>query len=198
MRTRGRWFAAVGTPPPLPPPPPPPPPPAAPDAPTDFTATVVDGDRVDLTWTDNATNEQGYRVYRSGGLYASMPAGTEAYSAFGNDEGVSYEWEVAAYNASGEGLSGVLVRVMKLNTPTSLFGQQQSGYVEFTFVDNSGLEGNNVLQRNGADYSVGAPDQTVFQVTDAEAVGTFRVQARAGSYPDSEYSNEVSGPPWPV
>lgn len=198
MRTRGLWFGADATPPPVPPPPPPPPPPAAPDAPTNFTATVIDGNQCDLAWTDVATNETEYRIYQDGGIFATIPANSTAYSATGLTEGASHDWEVAAYNNSGGGFSGVLARTQKLNTPTNLFGQQLTGIVRFTWNDNSGLEGNYVLQKNSVDFQTVGPNVTQIDVADGDSTGTFRVQARAGSYPDSNFSNEVTGPPYPT
>jgi len=49
------------------PPPPPPPPPPGVAAPSGLTATAVGTTGINLVWTDNATNETGFRVDRCSG-----------------------------------------------------------------------------------------------------------------------------------
>jgi hypothetical protein len=80
---------------------------AAPDAPTDLTATQVNAN-VLLEWTDNATNETGYKIYRSDGVtYAlldTIAADSVVYTDVAPGNG-DWWYEVAAYNAAGETLS---------------------------------------------------------------------------------------------
>lgn len=81
---------------------------SAPAAPTGLTA-VQDGADVDLAWTDSATNETGYRIYRSsdGVAYAlldTIAAGLGAYTDVAPGNGIWY-YKVAAYNSAGEALS---------------------------------------------------------------------------------------------
>jgi hypothetical protein len=59
-----------------------------------------------LTWTDNATNETGYRVYRNGSLVASIAANSTQYTnSFDYDQGTGgplYDtFGVEAYNNFG-------------------------------------------------------------------------------------------------
>src|SRR4051812_26620636 len=62
-------------------PPPPPPPPGIP-APSGLSATAASGTRIDLAWTDNSTNETGFRVERCSGAactnFAQIGANTAA------------------------------------------------------------------------------------------------------------------------
>jgi len=70
--------------------PPPSPTPSIPAAPSDFnvafkctlTSSPILENKVhaDLTWKDQATNEDGYRVYRDGSLLATLGANTSSYS----------------------------------------------------------------------------------------------------------------------
>jgi hypothetical protein len=56
----------------------------------------------DLTWSDRADNEQGYRVFRNGMLIATLPANTTAYSetiSININDTLTYG--VAAFNTAG-------------------------------------------------------------------------------------------------
>lgn len=75
--------------------------PELPAAPSNLVATAVSASRIDLTWTDNSTNEQGFRLYRDGLLAASLGANTTSYQDVGLDCGRSYSYYVVAYNDDG-------------------------------------------------------------------------------------------------
>lgn len=90
------------------PPPPPPPPPSIP-APSGLTATAGTGNRIDLTWTDNSTNETGFRVDRCSGAgcssFAQVGTNTAAnITVFADENGLtaatSYSYRVRAFNAT--------------------------------------------------------------------------------------------------
>jgi len=74
-----------------------------PPAPTGLTASAVSTGRVDLAWTDNASFESVYRVFRSTDgvnftLYATLPADSTAYSDTGVTAGTQYWYRVRAGN----------------------------------------------------------------------------------------------------
>jgi hypothetical protein len=83
------------------------PPPSPALAPTNLVATQGTTARIDLTWTDNADNEAGFKVERSqdgGTTYAeiaSLPRDTTAYSDLGLLPGRTYFYRVMAWNALG-------------------------------------------------------------------------------------------------
>ena len=74
-------------------------------APTGLTATAVSGTEIDLSWTDNATNETGYYVYRSAnGLtgwtrIATLAADSNSYSNTGLTAGSVWFYYVQAIRA---------------------------------------------------------------------------------------------------
>ncbi len=80
-------------------------------APTALTFSPVGASSMTLNWTDNATNELGYFVYRSddGGstyaLAATLAANTATYATAGLSSATNYYWRVVAYK---EGISGYL------------------------------------------------------------------------------------------
>lgn len=92
---------------PAPPPPPPPPPPTV-AAPSAVTATPAGATQINLAWTDNATNETGFRVERCGGAGCSnfaqvgtdLAANTVAYTDVGLTANTLYNYRVRAFNAT--------------------------------------------------------------------------------------------------
>jgi hypothetical protein len=61
---------------------------------------------VTLTWADNATNETGYKIERSGdgvvfAEVATLSAGTASYSNTGLVAKSNYYYRVRAYNSAG-------------------------------------------------------------------------------------------------
>ena len=85
----------------------PPPPPSPPADPTGLAATANGATAIDLTWTDNASNETAYQVERSttgiGGpfsLLATLAANVSGYSDLGLTASTEYCYRVRAVNLS--------------------------------------------------------------------------------------------------
>ncbi|MEM7222104.1 MAG: M6 family metalloprotease domain-containing protein [Pseudomonadota bacterium] len=90
--------------------------PSIPAAPSGLSAAAITGTRVDLSWGDAATNENGYRVRRAanGGGFsqiADLPANSTSFTDNGVSSGNSYDYQVAAYNNDGEGVAQTSVTV---------------------------------------------------------------------------------------
>jgi len=89
-------------------PPPPPPPPGAPAAPSGLAAVAVGADKINLTWTDNANNETGFRVDRCTGagctnfaqIGTNLAANTTTYSDAGLTATTQYSYRVRAFGAT--------------------------------------------------------------------------------------------------
>ena len=74
-----------------------------PIAPTGLSITAVEPDRIDVSWTDNSSNEAGFRIERKvdGGSYellATEPAGRTTYSDTAVAVRVEYTYRVRAVN----------------------------------------------------------------------------------------------------
>jgi hypothetical protein len=75
-------------------------------APTNLVATVISGTQINLTWTDNANNETGYKIERAtDGVHFSILSGTglngHAYNNTGLTAGKQYFYRVYAQNSNG-------------------------------------------------------------------------------------------------
>jgi thermitase len=71
--------------------------------PENLTATAVSASQINLSWSDKATGEDGYKVERKkvGGSYITLdplPAESESYIDIGLDTGTTYFYKVTAYN----------------------------------------------------------------------------------------------------
>ena len=82
---------------------------APPAAPTTLTATAVSQTQINLSWTDNATNETAYKVERSPDgtsgwveIAGNLPANTNTYADNGLTANTTYYYRVRANNAGGD------------------------------------------------------------------------------------------------
>src|SRR5207244_9423163 len=93
-------------------------------APTNLVATAVSGTQINLSWTDNAANETGYKIERStDGVNFYALAGTgvngHSYSNTGLTAGKKYYYRVYAVNTTDRsGFSNVANAVTTTGTPT--------------------------------------------------------------------------------
>lgn len=82
------------------------PPPTAPAAPSGLGATAASSSQINLAWTDNSSNEDGFRIERStDGVnfseIATTGANATSYSNTGLAASTAYTYRVRAYNAGG-------------------------------------------------------------------------------------------------
>ena len=81
---------------------------STPSAPSNLACRVVSSTRIDLRWTDNSTNEDGFKIERKtgvGGVYsqiATVAANVTSYSDIGVTPNSQYCYRVMAYNAAGD------------------------------------------------------------------------------------------------
>jgi hypothetical protein len=79
---------------------------SVPAAPSNLSLRAVSGSQIDLTWNDNSTNEDGFKVDRSSdgrtfSQIATVGANVRNYSATGLQSNRRYWFRVRAYNAAG-------------------------------------------------------------------------------------------------
>ena len=123
----------------------------APAAPTGLTATAQSQTQIDLTWADNANNEDNYRVDRStdGVNFSpliSLPADSIAYSNTGLAASQTYFYQVVAVNAVGSAASDTASATTDAPPPLVdyvAYGDQfGSGEVFGTYADTHTDDGN--------------------------------------------------------
>jgi hypothetical protein len=80
-----------------------------PSAPTNLTGAVISTTQINLSWTDNATNEEGYKIERKTGagnytVVGSTSSNMTTFSDLGLTPSTSYTYRVYAYNSAGNSL----------------------------------------------------------------------------------------------
>lgn len=80
-----------------------------PSAPTNLTGAVISTTQINLSWTDNATNEEGYKIERKtgSGNYAVVGSTSSNMTSFSDlrlTPSTSYTYRVYAYNSAGNSL----------------------------------------------------------------------------------------------
>ena len=122
-----------------------------PTAPATLTATAASSSQINLTWTDSATNEQGFKIERCSGSgctgftqIATIGANVTTYSNTGLTASTSYSYRVRAYNAAGNsGYSAAATATTTAaaivpNAPTSLTATVASkSQINLTWKDNA-------------------------------------------------------------
>jgi titin len=185
--------------------------PEPPAAPTNLAATVASQTQVDLTWTDNANNEDGFRVERklsSAATYTefdTVGANVTSFSSTGLAADTEYTYRVRAFNATDNSGYTDEVTVTTLpdppaNAPSSLTATAASNVqIDLAWADNSSDEDGFRIERKAAGDTAYVEIDTVgAEVTSYASTGLagsteyhYRVRAfNAGGH--SGYSNEAN------
>lgn len=146
-------------------------PPVPPAAPSNLVATVVHATRIDLTWTDNSNNEDGFRVERCTGTavfcdanplgFAQIAQTTApSYSDTSASASTTYSYRVKAFNGAFESAySNTAEATTPAGSPpaapsglTATPGSSGKGnnavrFVDLRWTDNSNNEDNFVVER---------------------------------------------------
>ena len=80
---------------------------SAPNAPSNLTANAVSSSQIDLTWSDNSTDETGFKIERStdGTNFTEISTtgpDVTGYSDTGLSASTTYHYQVRAYNGNGD------------------------------------------------------------------------------------------------
>ena len=122
-----------------------------PAAPSGLTATSVSTSQINLVWTDNSTNEAGFRVERCTGAgctaflsVATLGANVTSFSNMGLAAGTLYRYRVVAHNAGGGAASNIAEATTRPNAPaapTNLIATVASpSQINLAWTDNSSNE----------------------------------------------------------
>jgi hypothetical protein len=178
-----------------------------PAAPTGLVATPPASSRIDLSWTDNSTTEQGFRIERSvDGVnfqpFATAGANTTTYSATSLVANTTYAFRVKAYegpNDSSPSNTAAATTLPPPAAPSALTATAVSSTrIDLHWNDNSTYEQSYVVERaTGAGSfalvaSLGA-NATAYSSTSLTAGTTYSFRVRALDGPNNgPYSNTAS------
>jgi subtilisin family serine protease len=176
--------------------------------PTGLTAAAVSSSQINLSWTDNATGEDGYKIERmqAGSSYsqiATTNVNATTYQNSGLRDGTSYTYRVRAYNTipADSLYSNEATAVTPLNPPTNVTATAVStSQINLSWTDNSQAEDGYKIERkpiSGGDYvQIATVGQNVTSYSDT-GLATYttyfyRVRAFNAAAGNSAYSIDVS------
>lgn len=182
--------------------------PSTPAAPTGFNATAVSSSGINLAWTDNASNETGFKIERSlnnstWAAVSTTTANVQAYSDTGLTASTLYYYRLSSTNGSGDSAtvsaSATTQAITPPSAPTGLSATpQSSSSINLLWTDTSNNETHFDLERSLDNVTFAAVSSTTTNVatyTDtgltASTIYYYKVKARnvAGS---SAFSGVVS------
>ncbi len=160
---------------------------------------VATGSAVGITWVDNSTNEDGFKIERSdnGGAYVEVGTVGQNIKIY-SDPGLAvgtYAYRVRAYNAAANSAYTSVSTAYVISAPSSLAANTASGSVALSWVDNSSNEDGFRLERRlngvGSFAFVKNLSSNVIITTDNNLpAGVYEYRIRAyKSTSASDYSN---------
>ena len=192
-----------------------------PVAPTNLTAQLAPnggGYQIDLTWTDNATDEDGFYLYYCG--YANctplsrlpvvLPANSTSYQVNSLTFAANYRYHITAYNLIGESAPSNIVDVRTAGAlpavPSNLVAQPDAvrgeAQINLTWSDNSWDENGFMVARcQGEDCALNrgeiiadlSIDVTSYQDTGLSRATTYRYIVTAYNGAGFAHSNIATG-----
>ena len=150
--------------------------PTAPAAPTTLSATAVSSSQINLAWTDNASNESGFRIERSsdGETFAEIGVVSSNATTYADtllSAATQYWYRVRAYNAAGLSAFAGPTSATTMSAPqpaqppsapTGLIATRRSGQITLTWTDSSNNETGFSIERS-PDGQAFSPIATVAQ-----------------------------------
>src|SRR6266705_1487758 len=186
------------------------PPPSPPAAPSNLNAQAVSSSEIDLTWVDNAGDEDGFKIERCQGSgctnfteITTVGANVTSYANSGLSPSTTYRYRVRAFNAGGssgysnEAEATTLPPPQPPAAPSNLTASAvSSSQVDLAWTDNSDNEvGFRILRCQGvgcfdfgAVASVG-PNTTAYSDVGRTENTLYRYQIEAFNAGGSSYSN---------
>lgn len=184
-----------------------------PAAPSSLTATASGATSITLNWTDNASNETGFKLERktgSGGTWSeingSIAANTVTFNNTGLTASTQYYYRIRSFNSAGNSsysneASATTTATPPPAAPSGLTATASgSGTINVSWVDNSNNETGFKLERktgSGGTWSEIngsiAANATTFSNTGLTASTTYFYRVRSfNAAGNSSYSNEAS------
>ena len=181
----------------------------APNAPSNLTATTISNTQINLAWTDNSSNETGFKIERktgSAGTYAqigTVGADVTAYNDTGLTPATQYYYQVRATNGSGDSAYSNSANATTLpNAPSAPSGLTatavSSSQINLAWTDTSSNEDGFKIERKTGSAGTYAQIGTVgagvtaYNDTGLSPSTTYYYQVRAyNTGGNSAYSNEA-------
>lgn len=189
-----------------------PPPPTVPLVPSNLSATTASSSQINLSWTDNATDETTYKVERASAVAGpwteivnNLAANTTSYSATGLSASTTYYFRVRAANAVGNSsysnTANATTNSIPPAAPTNLTATAVStSQINLSWTDNANNETAYKVERAGAAAgpwteiaSNLSANTTTYSATGLSAATTYYFRVRAANTAgNSAYANTAN------
>lgn len=185
--------------------------------PTALTGTVASTSQINLTWTDNSTNETGFKIERKTGTGTYEVVGTTAtdittFNNTGLTPNTTYTYRVYSYNAVGNSLSytnevtlttNALLELPNLTTTAASSITQTTASSGGNISSDGGavITARGVCWSTSANPTISLPSKTTdgtgigaftSNITGLTANTTYYVRAYATNSQGTAYGNEIS------
>jgi len=90
-----------------------------PNPPTNMIGEPISQHIVSLQWSDNSSNEDGFRIYRDGSIISTVQANSTNFRDVDLEAGKQYRYSVRAFNEAGES-EALSCTVKTLNPPLNV------------------------------------------------------------------------------
>lgn len=167
-------------------------------APTGLTATLQPGNRIALSWSDNSTNETGYRIEGSLDAVTFLPRATvganvTSYTDSSLSAGTNFVYRVRAINTTGASVADTSNAV---STPVAVLGDDITNFTDAVTTDQyntTGVEGlAKVVDNNPySKYLAWAPTTWIRYYLAGGAVATAYSITSANDAPERDPKNWV-------
>lgn len=198
---------------------------AAPAAPSNLSASVASACQINLSWTDNSSDETEFKIERktgSDGTWSQIATTAANVTTYSNTEliaGTSYFYRVRASNGSGDSAYSNEAGASTTAAPSAPSGLSataiSSSQIDLSWTDNSSTENAFHIERSTDNVNFSLVATTGANATFYSNIGLanattyyYRVRASDSCGHHSAYSNTAStttlahgpygGTPWPV
>lgn len=178
-----------------------------PAAPTNLTHTAVTKDSITLSWTDNANNEEGFKIERketSSGVFSvvgTVGPNETTYTNTGLTANTSYYYRISSHNSAGSAYSNVIVVSTSLGEPTApsnlVVTAVTKNSVAISWTNNANNQAGFKIERKSgttdfAEIGQVGPNTTTYINTPLAEDTTYHYRVRAfNDIGNSIYSNVV-------
>jgi subtilisin family serine protease len=186
-----------------------PPPPQPPSAPSNLSSSIISSTQIDLSWSDNSNNEDGFQLQRCAGTLASCPdanfqqigqlgPNVTSFNNTGLQAQTTYTYRVHAYNSAGSSTNSNSVEATTPAAPPPLPSAPSNmtssvvsySQINLSWTDNATNEDGFRLERcNGPLASCGdvnfvqvaqvGPNVTSFNNAGLQALNTYTYRVRS-------------------
>ena len=153
--------------------------------PTNLAGTVISTSQINLSWTDNSTNETGFKIERktSSGAYAvvgTVNADVQTYNDLGLTPNTTYTYKMYSYNSAGN--SPTYSNEVTLTTNNIIFLPTLTTATPILITTTTASSGGNVTSDGGATNTARGvvwstnPNPTIAlstKTTDGTGIGNF-------------------------